>query len=783
MPATRRSIASSRSRSSGSSAAPAEKARFRTAVDIATRLDHPSIVAVYNVFEEDGTPFMAMSYEERGSLRRVMRDLTLEQAGGVMVDVLSGLEAVARLGIVHRDIKPENLLVSKAGNVKIADFVIAKSLWRRWRGPSRRPARRSARPRTSRPSRRWAARSAPDGPVLARLHRVRNARRARPVPRQRDPLTLLYRRATEDVPPLRSPPRRPAAVGDWVDRLLVRDPEKRFASAETAAGRARASRRAAARTPPDGAGWRPEPSATAAAAAPAPAAPAVTTMCPTCGHENAADSDFCGGCGEYLRWEPTGALPAVTPPAAVEPSGPEATMGAAVAPRPEPPEPAPAAAPSPERPEPAPAAATPEPSEPVPAQPLPERVEAPPAAASAEPVAPPPPPELDDSDWATVRLPSVRRREEARDEPPAPPAVEPEPAVHPADEPPVPAPAAPAPPPPAPAPPRAAAAPAPHEAPPLPDEPPPRAARHRPARPRRGLRAAAGALFGGRSRATGQAPAAEAPVHAAEPELVRRTPHMDLSVEPPLAPGTVFDVTVHADRTAARHGEEVEEILIRVPAGVRTVELDVWLVATHHFLITDAPIRRLSLGVDADRSTEARFRVAVVAPAAPGDEPVITASFSANGRPSGRVTRVVPVMTAGPTGTAAPLAAAATAAVLEVDLDARAPDMTIEIAAPENDGRRFEVRVDTPLLDLERRTETWFLPADAADMVAGAMEHFFDGDATPAARMSSLRGAGLDFFDAAPVLFKEVFWRARRRRPAARAISSSSPTSAASRGS
>lgn len=241
---------------------------------------------------------------------------------------------------------------------------------------------------------------------------------------------------------------------------------------------------------------------------------------------------------------------------------------------------------------------------------------------------------------------------------------------------------------------------------------------------------------------------------ALSPREVRRTPHMDLSLEPPLVPASVFEVSVYTDETDAREGEDVEEIVVKVPRDRTAIELDVWLVATHHFVITDQPIRRITVRVDSSHSTTATFRVAVVAVPEHGEEPLITASFSCDGRPTGRVTRVVPIGAA-----AGPVPVAASAPAVEVNLATEAPDLTIEIAAPENDGRRFEVRVHTPLLKLEHRTEPWFLPEDAATMVSGAMERFFDRDASPRARMSSLLGAGLEFFDAAPQLFKDVYWR------------------------
>ena len=259
-------------------------------------------------------------------------------------------------------------------------------------------------------------------------------------------------------------------------------------------------------------------------------------------------------------------------------------------------------------------------------------------------------------------------------------------------------------------------------------------------------------------------PVPSAPPDVSDPSpetfLVRRTPHLDISSTAPLNVGGVFEVSVYADDLPARTGEEVEDIRVEAPRMTDDLVFDVWLVATHHFLITDAPIRSIRLAASAPHSDRASFRVAVVAAALEPEQPLITASFSFNGRPSGRVTRAIQIAAAYDASQATlPATEPTVTPAVEVDVTTTAPDLTIEVAAPENDDRRFEVRVETPLLELDRRTETWYLPAEASELVMSAMARFFDPDATSRARMSSLRGAGLDFFDAAPQLVKDVYWQ------------------------
>jgi serine/threonine protein kinase len=86
--------------------------RFLRESRLAGSLAHPNIVTVFDFFEADGTPFIAMEYLTRGSLRPYVGLLGLAQLGAVLGDVLAGLAHAHVRGIVHRDLKPENLLVT-----------------------------------------------------------------------------------------------------------------------------------------------------------------------------------------------------------------------------------------------------------------------------------------------------------------------------------------------------------------------------------------------------------------------------------------------------------------------------------------------------------------------------------------------------------------------------------------------------------------------------------------------------------------------------------------------
>ncbi|HET6690051.1 MAG TPA: serine/threonine-protein kinase, partial [Miltoncostaeaceae bacterium] len=108
---------------------PAAAARFLQESRITGSLGHPNIVTVHEYLQhDDGTPYIAMEYLERGSLRPMVRTLSVAQFAGVMEGVLAALSHAAEQGIVHRDLKPENLMLTRAGTVKVADFGIAKAV-------------------------------------------------------------------------------------------------------------------------------------------------------------------------------------------------------------------------------------------------------------------------------------------------------------------------------------------------------------------------------------------------------------------------------------------------------------------------------------------------------------------------------------------------------------------------------------------------------------------------------------------------------------------------------
>jgi len=106
------------------------KQRFHQEAVAAGRLAHPAIIAVHDVGEGEGRPFIVMEYIEGGTLADLLlggRPLPLVDAVGIVLQVCAALDYAHRHGVVHRDIKPRNILVGP-GVTKVTDFGTARIL-------------------------------------------------------------------------------------------------------------------------------------------------------------------------------------------------------------------------------------------------------------------------------------------------------------------------------------------------------------------------------------------------------------------------------------------------------------------------------------------------------------------------------------------------------------------------------------------------------------------------------------------------------------------------------
>jgi len=103
-------------------------ARMVREARLAARFNHPNVVAIYDVGEANGNPFIAMELVNGAPLRRYVSDPAIpgEQKFLWLLDVARGLDAAHRAGLIHRDIKPDNVMITEDGVVKILDFGIAR---------------------------------------------------------------------------------------------------------------------------------------------------------------------------------------------------------------------------------------------------------------------------------------------------------------------------------------------------------------------------------------------------------------------------------------------------------------------------------------------------------------------------------------------------------------------------------------------------------------------------------------------------------------------------------
>ena len=105
------------------------QARFQQEAKAAARCLHHNIVAVFDFGQIDDTSYLVMEYIKGDDLKEILDAngrFTIEQAIGVTCEVLNGLAFAHENGVVHRDIKPANIIKLNNGQIKIADFGIAR---------------------------------------------------------------------------------------------------------------------------------------------------------------------------------------------------------------------------------------------------------------------------------------------------------------------------------------------------------------------------------------------------------------------------------------------------------------------------------------------------------------------------------------------------------------------------------------------------------------------------------------------------------------------------------
>lgn len=211
--------------------------RFLEEAQAAAKLDHANIVHIYDVGEDEAHhPFIVMELVEGSELKDVIRQsapLSVNQALMITQQICAGVGHAHRAGIVHCDLKPQNILVSADGQVKVADFGIAKALHQESDQTDESAEVVWGSPHYLAPEIATGHTPLPASDVYSIGVMLYEMLTGVPPFHDADPHTLMLMHVQDEPAAVSSlNPRIPPSVGKIVAKLLEKEPSNRFRNAE-----------------------------------------------------------------------------------------------------------------------------------------------------------------------------------------------------------------------------------------------------------------------------------------------------------------------------------------------------------------------------------------------------------------------------------------------------------------------------------------------------------------------------------------------------------------------
>ncbi|HET8682233.1 MAG TPA: protein kinase [Micromonosporaceae bacterium] len=195
----------------------------------AARLNHPSVVRMYDVVDSPGTaPWIVMEYVQGRSLQQVIAEdgpVPPARAARIGLDVLSALQASHAVGVEHRDVKPSNVLMAQDGRVVLTDFGLATAPGE---ATVTRPGLVLGSPAYISPERARGEYGGPESDLWSLGATLYAAVEGKSPFDRSSPMATLTALATEDPPPAK----RAGRLRRVLDGLLRKDPAQRLSAAE-----------------------------------------------------------------------------------------------------------------------------------------------------------------------------------------------------------------------------------------------------------------------------------------------------------------------------------------------------------------------------------------------------------------------------------------------------------------------------------------------------------------------------------------------------------------------